>query len=131
MMWPGRPDVNKIPRPSKLAGGLRPRVAADEEGFVLRHEGRALKSFDLFPFALSRARRRRAGRDDPEFGRAALAVAAVHGDEARGVDAARLAEVVARAGGAALALAGLRAPPAVGDDVPLGAGVVLEFDGEV
>src|SRR5215210_5851653 len=77
-----------------------------------------------------RSGRRGARRDDPELGGAGLARAAVERDDARAFDAAGGDDVVARA------LRALRASPvalvtaAVADDVALGAGAVLQLDGE-
>src|SRR5919199_4888778 len=86
--------------------------------------------FTFSPRSLPGSRRRRAGRDDPEFHRAGLALAAVYDDDARGVYAARVREVLLRAVAALLARAEAPVTPAVGDDVPLRAGAVLELDGE-
>src|SRR5437763_13968851 len=79
------------------------------------------------PPALPRSRRRRAGRDDPEFGRAGLALSAVNDDDARGVYAARGREVRLRAVAALLARAVARAPSAVRDGVALRARPVLQL----
>src|SRR5205085_11562950 len=76
-------------------------------------------------------RRRRTRRHDPQFGRWLFLVAAVHCDEASGINATRVPEIILRAVSTCLPFTRSAMTSAVTDDVALRARIGLQFIGKV